>query len=120
MMLPDHFGIISYSALRMKNVVENLVIERERIEAKVESNEIIFSSFVLHKLIQINPTAKREELYEAVQTSFFKATNKDELKVSLEKELNARGLNHHATQWVNFENLRDHYKTQFKSILKRV
>ena len=120
MMLPDHFGLLSYSARRMKNVVENLVIERKRIEAKVESNEKIYSSYVLHKLIQINPNAKREELYEAVQTSFFKATNKDELKVSLEKELNARGLNHQASQWVNFENLRDHYKTQFKSILKRV
>lgn len=119
MMLPDHFGILAYSARRMKNVVDNIVIDRERVESKVESNEKIYSSYILHKLIQMNTTTKREDLYEAVQAAFFKAKNKDELKKSLEEELTSRKLKHEASQWVNFENLRAHYKTQFSKVLKR-
>lgn len=119
MMLPDHFGILAYSTRRMKNVVDNIVIDRERVESKVESNEKIYSSYVLHKLIQMNTTTKREDLYEAVQAAFFKAKNKDELKKSLEEELTARKLKHEASSWVNFENLRAHYKSQFSKVLKR-
>lgn len=119
MMLPDHFGILAYSARRMKNVVDNIVIDREKVESKVESNEKIYSSYVLHKLIQLNTTTKREDLYEAVQAAFFKAKNKDELKKSLEEELTGRKLKHEASSWVDFENLRAHYKTQFAKVLKR-
>lgn len=120
MMLPDHFGILAYSARRMKNVVENLVVDRERIESKVESNEKIYSSYVLHKLIQLNATTKREDLYEAVQSAFFKSKNKDELRKNLVEELNARSLKHSASDWVDFENLRTHYKTQFRKVFNRV
>lgn len=120
MIFPDHFGILSYSARRMKNVVSNLVIDREKIQTKAQSNEKIYSSYVLHKLIQLNPATKREELYEVVQTSFFNAKTKEELRDQLETELAARGMKHEASKWINFENLRSHYKEQFQKILKRV
>jgi adenylosuccinate lyase len=119
MLLPDHFGILVYSARRLKNVVENIVIDRERIESKVESNEKIYSSFVLHNLITMNPTTTREDLYEAVQSAFFKSKNKDELKKNLEEEFNNKKLKHSAAEWVNFENLRAHYQKQFAKVLKR-
>jgi adenylosuccinate lyase len=119
MLLPDHFGILAYSLRRMKNVVDNLVINKEKIERKVSDNEKIYSSYVLHKLIQLNPTVKREDLYEVVQTSFFNATNKNELKKNLMQELSSRNLSHDAESWINFENLRDHYKAQFQKVLKR-
>ncbi|MFP5385414.1 MAG: adenylosuccinate lyase [Bacteriovoracia bacterium] len=119
MMLPDHFGILAYSIRRMKNVVENLVIDREKIERKAENNEKIYSSFVLHKLIQMNQETKREDLYEAVQSAFFKSTNKDELRVNLEKDLTERKLKHDAKAWIDFENLRNHYKNQFQKVSKR-
>lgn len=119
MLLPDHFGILAYSARRLKNVVENIVIDRERIESKVESNEKIYSSFVLHNLITMNPTTTREDLYEAVQSAFFKSKNKDELKKNLEEEFNNKKLKHSAAEWVNFENLRSHYQKQFAKVLKR-
>lgn len=119
MMFPDHFGILSYSVRRMKNVVDNLVIDKEKIEKKVQNNEKIYSSYVLHKLIQMNPQSKREDLYEAVQAAFFKASNKDELKKSLDEELSKRKLNHETDKWIDFENLRAHYKNQFAKIMAR-
>lgn len=116
MLLPDHFGILSYSLRRMKNVVENLVIDREKIEAKVSGNEKIYSSYVLHHLIKMNPDKKREELYELVQKAFFESKSKDELR----KNLSAMPVKHEAQKWIDFENLRKHYQTEFKKIQARV
>lgn len=120
MILPDHFGLLAYSARRLKTVVDNLVIDRERIESKVSLNEKIYSSYVLHHLITLNPEKKREELYEIVQDVFFKSGNKDELRKNLEHDLNEKKIKHNAAAWVDLENLREHYKTQFKKIIARV
>lgn len=119
MMLPDHFGLLAYSVRRMRTVVENLVIDREKIQKKVENNEKIYSSYVLHKLIQMNPEVKREDLYEAVQAAFFKATNKEELKKVLDEELTGRNLKHDSKGWIDFENLSSHYKKQYAKLLAR-
>lgn len=119
MLLPDHFGLLSYSVRRMKNVVENLVIDREKIEKKVEENEKIYSSYVLHKLIIANPSVQRESLYETVQAAFFASKNKDELKINLTKELDAAKVNHSVSDWINLETLRNHYKSQFAKVLAR-
>lgn len=116
MLLPDHFGLLSYALRRMKNVVENLVIDRQKIEAKVSDNEKIYSSFVLHRLIKMNPQMKREELYELVQKAFFASKTKEELR----KNLSALPVKHEADKWIDFENLRAHYKTEFKKIQERV
>ncbi len=116
MLLPDHFGLLSYSLRRMKNVVENLVIDREKIEAKVSGNEKIYSSYVLHHLIRMNPEKKREELYEIVQKAFFDSNSKEELKANLMK----LSVKHEAAKWIDFENLRNHYKTEFRKIQARV
>lgn len=120
MMLPDHFGLLAYCLRRMKTVIENLVIDREKIEKKVESNEKIYSSFVLHKLIAANPQTQREDLYEAVQSAFFKSSTKDELREHLKKELTARGLVHSAESWIDFTGLKTHYKEQFMKMAARL
>jgi adenylosuccinate lyase len=120
MLLPDHFGLLSYALRRMTNVVENLVIDRQKIEAKVESNEKIYSSYVLHQLIQNNSQVKREDLYEAVQKSFFESKTKEELKLNLVKELDSRKLKHEAAKWIDFEFLKKHYLEQFKKITQRL
>jgi adenylosuccinate lyase len=120
MMLPDHFGLLSYALRRMTNVVENLVIDREKIEAKVERNEKIYSSYVLHQLIQNNSQTKREDLYEAVQKSFFESKTKEELKANLVKELDSRKLKHDANKWIDFDFLKTHYREQFNKISARV
>lgn len=120
MMLPDHFGLLSYTVRRMTNVVENLVIDREKIEAKVANNEKIYSSYVLHHLIQMNAQTKREELYEAVQKSFFESRTKEELKTNLMKELDSRQLKHETSKWIDFSYFKKHYTTQFKKIESRL
>jgi adenylosuccinate lyase len=120
MMLPDHFGLLSYTLRRMRNVVENLVIDREKIERKVSSNEKIYSSFVLHELIKANPQATREELYEAVQGAFFKSKTKEELRENLVTDLDGRNLHHKAQDWVDFGNFKLHYIEQFKRVMRRV
>jgi adenylosuccinate lyase len=119
MIFPDHFGILAYSTKRMKTVIENLVIDRDKIEMKVKSSEKIYSSFVLHKLIETNPQISRESIYEVVQKSFFNSKNVAELVLNLQSDLSGHHLNHKADEWVNFENLREHYKKQFLKVLKR-
>jgi adenylosuccinate lyase len=119
MMFPDHLGLLAYSVRRMKNVVDNLLIDRDRIEAKVESNEKIYSSYVLHKLIQLNPATTREELYEIVQNAFFRSKTKTELTKHLQEELAVKSLTHDVAQWISIEHMRSHYQDQFKKILKR-
>jgi adenylosuccinate lyase len=119
MIFPDHFGILAYSTKRMKTVIENLVIDRDKIEMKVKSSEKIYSSFVLHKLIETNPQISRESIYEVVQKSFFNSKNVAELVLNLQSDLSEHHLNHKADEWVNFENLREHYKKQFLKVLKR-
>lgn len=120
MMLPDHFGLLSYTIRRMKNVVENLVIDREKIETKVSNNEKIYSSFVLHELIKGNPQATRELLYEAVQGAFFKSKTKEELRANLIQDLDAKKLTHKAQDWVDFGKFKSHYIEQFKGVMRRV
>jgi adenylosuccinate lyase len=119
MILPDHFGILAYTTKRMKSVIENLVIDRERIEIKVKNSEKIYSSYVLHKLIEMNPDQTREHIYEVVQKSFFNSKNVDELVQNLKSDLTKNLLKHKTDEWVNVENLREHYKKQFLKVLKR-
>ncbi len=119
MMLPDHFGLLSYALRRMTNVVENLVIDRVKIEEKVEQNEKIYSSYVLHQLIQNNTHTKREELYEVVQEAFFKSKNKETLKTNLAKGLDSKKLTHEVSRWIDFNFLKNHYQEQFKKIAAR-
>lgn len=120
MILPDHFGLLAYTTRRMKNVVENLVIDREKIEARVSNNEKIFSSYVLHQLILNNPETSREDLYDVVQRVFFKAKNKDELVQVLNHELSASSLKHKASEWTDFSHLKNHYLKQYNKIVLRL
>ena len=119
MIFPDHFGLLSYSVRRMRGVIENLVIDREKIESKVRKSEKIYSSLVLHKLIELNPSQSRESIYEIVQYSFFKSNNLQELLINLKNDLSSAKLMHHCDEWINFDNLKDHYKVQFEKVLKR-
>ena len=119
MILPDHFGILAYSTRRMKNIVDHLVIDRQKIESKVLSNEKIFSSYVLHRLILMNAHVKREDLYELVQSVFFQSSNKDELKKNFDESLDSKNLKHDISKWLDIEQLRSLYQVQFWKVLNR-
>ncbi|MDE5041464.1 adenylosuccinate lyase, partial [Francisella tularensis subsp. holarctica] len=49
--LPDNFGIMVYDLRRMKNTIDNLVVQRDIIEDRVRSNSDYLSSFYLHFLV---------------------------------------------------------------------
>lgn len=119
LMLPDHFGLLSYTLRRMSNVVDNLVVDRERIESKTRDNEKIYSSYVLHELITMNPSVTREKIYEVVQSGFFKSQTKEELIHNLMDEAKVHGLKHSLEKWIDFEVLKKHYLSQFQKVLKR-
>ena len=119
MIFPDHFGLLSYGLRRMKKVVDDLVIDREKIESKTLSNEKIFSSYVLHQLLLLNEGVRRELLYEIVQKSFFESHSKEELLNKLKESLEMNEFKHDVQAWLKIENLRRHYIYQFEKVLKR-
>jgi adenylosuccinate lyase len=72
--LPDNFGLLFYAIKRMASTIENLVINKETIQAKSLKNFKYISSYVLHKLIEENDNS-REEIYAVIQKASFEATD---------------------------------------------
>ncbi len=70
-MLPDHFGLVVYALKRLKDMVDNLDLYRDKIEGKVLNNTQYLSSFYLHFLIEKIPNIKREDLYKVIQAASF-------------------------------------------------
>ena len=75
--LPDNFGLLFYALKRMNSTVENLVINKKKIQEKVFSQFQYISSYVLHKLIEENDLT-REEIYIETQKASFEAKTKEE------------------------------------------
>jgi adenylosuccinate lyase len=118
--LPDHFGLIFYTTQRLKTLLKNLVINRNKIEARVISTEKIFSSLVLHRLVELNPQIPRDFLYELVQDCFFSSQDRPSLILTLEQSFEKHHLKHQCREWIDIENLRRHYAEQFSKILLRI
>lgn len=71
MMLPDHFGLLSYSIRRLDQMMKHLIINKEKIDQNLRNNLDVYSSLVLHLLIIKKSTKTRDELYTFVQELFF-------------------------------------------------
>lgn len=78
LILPDNFGLVYYSTRRLTSTIDNLVINKERIEQKVLENYTYLSSYILHKVIS-SEAATREEIYAIVQSAAFEARDAKEL-----------------------------------------
>jgi len=74
LILPDNFGLLFYTIRRMASTIENLVVNKETIQAKSLNNFNYLSSYVLHKLIEENDNS-REEIYAVIQKASFEATD---------------------------------------------
>lgn len=83
-LLPDNLGLTFYALRRMTTTVENLVINKERIQNKVLNHYTYLSSYVLHKLIEENRST-REELYQLVQKATFESNNIEQFQDILKK-----------------------------------
>jgi len=118
MILPDHFGLISYCLKRTDKLLAGLVFDREKIEEKIQTSFHFFSSAILHKLILLNPNLSRDQLYVAVQTSFLQASTLLELKsLLIERLVESK---HNIDEWLNYNQLKSHYQMQFQLVRARV
>jgi adenylosuccinate lyase len=68
--LPDNFGILVYSLRRLKNTIDNLVVQKDVIEDRVKGTSAYLSSFYLHFLVANTPFL-REDCYKIVQQVAF-------------------------------------------------
>jgi adenylosuccinate lyase len=116
LMLPDHFGLLSYALRRMGDTVRDLVINREKVEGKVANNFASLSSFILHEMVLLNSTT-REELYALVQEASFGAGSIDEFFSLIKGKCSEKGLK--LPSGVNPMTLKNHYFERFEQVLKR-
>jgi adenylosuccinate lyase len=115
--LPDHFGILVYSLNRMTSTLKNLEVHREHIENRVTENHRIFSSLILHKLIEQN-SCSRETLYALVQAAAFQSKTLPEMIEVIGRSGAQHGINTTLSQ-VSFQDLKRHYQDQFDSVYER-
>jgi adenylosuccinate lyase len=115
--LPDHFGLLVYSLNRMASTLKNLEIHREQIESRVTGNHRIFSSLILHKLIEQN-TCSRETLYSLVQAATFQSSTLPEMIQVISDSGSQHGINATLSA-VSFDDLKRHYQTQFDQVYAR-
>jgi len=116
-MLPDHFGLLTYITKRMCSTIENLEIHREKIESKILNNFSYLSSFILHQLILTN-SCPREFLYDIVQKSSFNSKNEDEFISNIKCEISNNGL--FFPDNLEFKDLKNHYLVEFNNLLKKI
>ena len=92
--LPDNFGILYYSLNRLKHIINDLLVFKERIEEKVEKESTYLSSYYLHYLIE-KTDLSREDLYSIVQKASFEGAEKGQVKdfhASLISLMEERGI----------------------------
>ncbi len=80
MYLPDNFGILYYSLVRLNSTLKNLQFNNENMEQRVKDNFIYLSSYYLHHLI-LKSKISRDDLYKLVQEAAFEGQKVNSAKV---------------------------------------
>lgn len=106
MYLPDNFGLMHYALKKLRNLLQNLVIDTQTISQKIEFNPQTLSSYLLHQIIMKN-NYSRERAYEIVQKACFESKTIDDLKQKL------------ANENISFEIPREKLITEYKKVLAR-
>jgi adenylosuccinate lyase len=115
--LPDHFGLLVYGLNRMESTLRNLEIHRETIEGRVRADHRVFSSLLLHRLLEQND-CPRETLYPIVQKAAFESQNLPAMLKRVETECAGLGLKARLGD-LNFDTLKAHYQSRFQEVLQR-
>lgn len=119
--LPDHFGILYYSLLRLKETVLNLDFHQEKMEEKVHENYVYLSSYYLHFLIE-KTDLPREDLYKIVQEASFHAdknNNSKEFSQKINAVMAEKGLEFSLPE-PSLEEIKNIYLKNAESIFQRV
>jgi adenylosuccinate lyase len=117
MFLPDHFGLLVYSLQRLNQTLKDLRINEERIEHNLKSSPGVFSSFLLHSLIEQN-TCSRETVYKLVQNATFQSKTIEEVTSLIQIRAKESGLNAELES-LTLDSLQEHYHLRFLEILSR-
>lgn len=104
--LPEMSELVTYALRRFKDTIKNINYDRVSIEQKIENNINIFSSRVLHELLE-NTKLSRSKVYKEVQSIFFKCHDFKSLKLELNQSFkynpsfNKKTIRHELTEKFN-------------------
>ena len=116
--LPDNFGIMVYSLRRLKNTIDNLVVQKEVIENRVKSTSAYLSSFYLHFVLENTPLM-REEAYKILQQVSFELKSNDSFAKNLEKSLKENYNIEIQAPEMNFDNIKKTYLKEIDNVFSR-
>lgn len=116
--LPDNFGIMVYSLRRMKNTIDNLVVQTDVIEERVRSNSAYLSSFYLHFLIA-NTEFMREDCYKIVQQIAFDLKVGESFSIKLQKTMKVEHGYDLNVPEMDFEGVKATYLKEIDNVFAR-
>ena len=117
--LPDNLGLTFYSLRRLTSTIDNLIINPDVIQRKVQKDFTYISSYTLHRLIEENPYS-REEIYKVIQEVSFKAKDINEFRELLSKEEVTKETDLNFIREFDETNLRNIYLNHVDTVFTRV
>jgi adenylosuccinate lyase len=76
LMLPDHFGLLSYGLRRLCKTLNNCVFQQDTIIKRAMDQKECLSAYFLHVILKQVPETTREEVYAWIQDLAFSSTLK--------------------------------------------
>ena len=119
MMLPDNLGLTYYALKRLASTVENLVINKERIQEKCLNSFSHLSSYVLHEIIE-KVNAPREDIYPVVQKASFEAKDATEFLKIIKEDPKFAHLELLRVDAMGLEGLKKLYLKETDKVFARV
>jgi len=112
MYLPDNLGLMLYSIRRLNNTFENLVVNQDLMEKKLQENPQVLSSYLLHQVLE-KTELSREEAYKIIQEACFQSTSLDSLQKFLSNHMELKSFN------INWDLPKEKWLNSFSQIQKR-
>ncbi|MGE3611069.1 MAG: adenylosuccinate lyase [Bacteriovoracaceae bacterium] len=116
MWLPDNFGLTVYALKRATKMINELHINQEKIQSRVEATFTTASSYILHKLLPVYE-GSREELYAHIQAASFEAKDKTDFIRLLKDKIKA---SQSVIDQLKLDSLEEIYLPQIEAVFNRV
>jgi adenylosuccinate lyase len=116
--LPDNFGIMVYTLRRMKNTIDNLVVQKDVIEDRVKGTSAYLSSFYLHFLIA-NTEFMREYCYKIVQQVAFELKAGESFSTKLQSIMKSEHSIELNVPEMDFDGIKKTYLKEIDNVFER-
>ncbi len=116
--LPDNFGILVYSLRRLKNTIDNLVVQKDVIEDRVKGTSAYLSSFYLHFLVANTPFL-REDCYKIVQQVAFSLKSGESFSEKLQQIMKSEHNIILDISEMDFDGIKSTYLKEIDSVFAR-